>query len=358
MADNGAMSTRYPHLARHRIPYDIIHTDTLVSWLMKIAETKPFLDEYLGSPMEIKLLRRARVRAITYSNQIEGNPLGESEVTAVLAGKRIAGSKEAVAEVQNYHEALDYVESLVEGSRSIRLADMCDLQKLVTRGQIADKFSGRVRMIPVSIVNAATGEKIEECPAPHELKDLLDDLWRWLDDTKSMNPFARAFSFHFIAVAIHPFADGNGRTVRLMQHLLLLLGGERVARFVPSETAIMRKRDRYYSSIRQSRALGSLHPIVEFLAECFAEAAAEVVADGRKFLKEQSGRTPDARQQKILSYAKGSDSFSMADVVSWMPDVPRRTLERDVAALVKKRALKSKGELKSRVYQLASLKKK
>jgi hypothetical protein len=75
----------------------------------------------------------------------------------------------------------------------------------------------------VSIINASTGEKIDECPQPHELKDLLDDLWRWLDDTKNMSPFARAFAFHFIAVSIHPFADGNGRTVRLMQHLLLLL---------------------------------------------------------------------------------------------------------------------------------------
>ncbi len=352
MADNGAMDSRYPSLARLKIPYDVVHTEILVKWLMKIAETKPFLDNYLGSPLEVKLLRRAKVRAVTYSNQIEGNPLGEKEVTALLAGKRIAGSKEAIAEIRNYHEALDYVETLVESSRPIRFSEMCNLQKLITRGMIADPLSGRVRTIPVSIVNAVTVEKIEECPAPHELRGLLEDLWRWLDDTKSMNPFVRAFAFHFIAVAIHPFADGNGRTARLMQHLLLLLGGERVARFVPSETAIMRKRDRYYSSIRQSQALESLHPIVEFLAECFAEAAEEVVTEGRKLLKEKAGKTPDARRQRILSHAKGLESFSMADVAGWMPEIPRRTLERDVATLVKKRALKTMGEHKSRTYIL------
>jgi Fic family protein len=221
-----------------------------VRWLMKIAEAKPFLHEYLGSPLEVKLLRRAKVRAITYSNQIEGNPLGESEVTAVLAGKRVAGSKEAVTEIRNYHEALDYVDRLASDAWPIRLADMCDLQKLVTRGTTAEQFNGKIRSIPVSIVNAVTGERIEECPAPHELRGLLDDLWRWLEDTKGVNPFVRAFAFHFIAVAIHPFADGNGRTVRLMQHLLILSGDEDIARFVPSETAIMRKRELYYSSIR------------------------------------------------------------------------------------------------------------
>ncbi len=347
------MNSRYPHLSQLKIPHEVVHTDTLVKSLMRIAETKPFLDEYLGTPQEVKLLRKAKVRAITYSNQIEGNHLGESEVTAVLQGKHVAGSKKDVREVHNYHEALDYVERLFEDSRPLKVADMCDLQKLVTQGLIEERQCGRIRTLPVSIVNAATGEKLDECPQPHELKDLLDDLWRWLEDTKEMSPFVRAFAFHFIAVAIHPFADGNGRTVRLMQHLLLLLGGQRLARFVPSETAIMRSRDRYYTAIRQSRSLESLHPILEFLAECFAISAEEVVEEGRKLLRESAGKTPEARHRKILAYAKKQDEFSIQDVVKWMPDVPRRTVERDVATLVKKRALKTKGESKARVYSVA-----
>jgi Fic family protein len=293
-----------------------------------------------------------RISGGAYSNQIEGNQLGETEVTAVLQGKRVAGSQKDIKEVQNYHEALDYLERLIEDSRHIRLQDMCDLQRLVTEGLIEDRQCGRVRTIPVSIVTAATGAKIDECPQPHELKDLLDDLWRWLEDTKKMNPYTRAFAFHFIAVSIHPFADGNGRTIRLMQHLLLLLGGQRLARFVPSETTIMQNRDRYYTVIRQSRSLGSLHPILEFLAECFAVSAESVVEEGRKLLRESAGKTPEARQRKIFLHAKRAENFSMQDVVAWLPDIPRRTLERDVASLVKKRALKASGQLKARIYSL------
>jgi hypothetical protein len=48
-----------------------------------------------------------RISGGTYSNQIEGNQLGETEVTAVLQGKRVAGSQKDIKEVQNYHEALD-----------------------------------------------------------------------------------------------------------------------------------------------------------------------------------------------------------------------------------------------------------
>ncbi len=344
------MPSRYPALSHHKIPHEIVLTDTLVRHLMSIAETKPFLDEYLGTPQEVKLLRKAQVRAITYSNQIDGNTLGESEVTAVLQGRKIAGRPKDVREVQNYHAALDFVDTLAEGTRPLKISEMCDIQRLITQGLIEERQCGRVRSIPVSIVNAATGEVLKRCPEPHALKELLDDLWKWLEDSKDANPFARAFAFHFIAVSIHPFADGNGRTVRLMQHLLLLLGDQRLARFVPSETAIMRNRDRYYSAIRESRSLGRLSPILEFLAECFAESAKEVVDEGKKLLRDSAGKTPEARYRKILSHASKKKEFSMQDVIGWLPDVPRRTLERDMAALVKKRALQAKGERKARVY--------
>src|SRR5262249_11925408 len=163
-----------------------------------------------------------------------------------------------IIEVRNYRDALEYAESLAEDQRKFRISDMCDLQKLITKDLLSDqKQWGHVRTIRVDIVDANSGKKIDDVPEPHFLKDLLDDLWSWLDDQAQGNPFVRAFAFHYIAVAIHPFADGNGRTMRLMQHLLLLKGGEQIARFVPSETAIMATRDRYYSTIRQCKSLES-----------------------------------------------------------------------------------------------------
>lgn len=351
MADNGRVS-KYLHLDQHKIPHEITLTDSCVKWLMRIAEVKPFLDEHLGTPLEVQLLRRAKVRAITYSNQIEGNTLGEGDVTAVLNGKKIKGSPKDVKEVQNYHLALEYAEKLASDKRSLRIADFCDLQKLVTSDLLPKDQCGQIRTIPVSIINAATGDKIDDCPQPHALRDLLDDLWRWVSDTDGMNPYARAFAFHFIAVAIHPFVDGNGRTVRLMQHLLLLRQEAKIARFVPSETAIMRNRDRYYSSIRQSKALSSLHPILEFLAECFATAAEEVAKEGRTLLRSGADKKPDIRHKRIINLGKQSETFSIQQVIQMMPDVPRRTLERDLETLTKMKALMAIGDKKARKYGL------
>jgi len=351
MADNVKMP-KYKHLAKYRIPFELTLTDSFVKWLMKISETKPFIDEYLGSPLEVQLLRKAKVRAITYSNQIEGNSLQEDEVTAIIEGKHVAGSPRDIKEIQNYQTALNYVEQLSQETRKFTLRDFCDIQKLITSNILPEEQCGQIRSIDVSIVNSITGEKIEECPPPHALRDLLDDLWQWLDDTKGFNPFARAFAFHFIAVSIHPFVDGNGRTVRLMQHFLLLKDLQKIARFVPSESAILQQQNRYYEVLRQSRKLGSLHPVLEFLAECFAISAEQIAAEGKHLLKNSAQRKPDARKLKILSMAKKLRTFTIQNVLELFPSVPRRTLERDLENLVLNKKIKAKGDNKARTYSV------
>lgn len=350
MADNSDMN--YPALKRAKIPHELAVSNPLISWLMKIAEARPFLDETLGTPQELKLLRRAKIKAVTYSNQIEGNHLGESEVDSVLKGKKVQATAQEIKEIGNYRAALDYVERLAEDKRKLRPSDFCDIQRLVTDGLLAEKQVGRFRTISVSIINSATGEKIDECPEPHLLKELVDDLWRWLDDSQGVDPFIVAFGFHYIAVAIHPFADGNGRTVRLMQHLLLLRAGQRIARIVPSETVIMRERDRYYSTIRQAKALQSLYPFLEFLAECFAVASQEVVAEGKALLRKKADAHPKMRHDKIIAYARKQKTFSISEFLAVFTDIPRRTVERDLSELVKSKRLVATGEKKARVYRV------
>lgn len=341
----------YPAFKRHQIPYRFEYSDRIVQLLMRIAATKPYIEQYLGNPLEVQLLRQAKILAITYSNQIEGNRLEERGVTQALEQKNLESDDKDIIEVRNYRDALDYAETLAEDRRRLRINDMCDLQKLVTKDLIGDKKQwGHIRSIRVDIVDANSGKRIDEVPESHFLKELLNDLWRWLDDQSESNSFVRAFAFHYLAVAIHPFADGNGRTMRLMQHLLLLKDGEQIARFVPSETAIMATRDRYYSSIRRCKSLGSINPIVEYLAECFAVAAEKVIEDSKNLVRNSLDRKPAARHEKILSLGRRKSEFGIQDVIKILADVPRRTIERDLETLVREKKLEAKGEKRARVY--------
>jgi len=342
---------KYPAFKRHKIPCSFQYTDKLIKLLMRIAETKPYIEQYLGQPLELQLLRQAKILAITYSNQIEGNRLEERGVTQALENIKAKTMDKDIIEVRNYSDALHLVEILAAEKAKIKTRDICDLQKLVTKDLLADKKQwGDLRTIQVNIADANTGKKIDALPEPHFLKELMQELLLWLDDHQETNPFIKAFAFHYLAVAIHPYADGNGRTMRLMQHLLLLKDGEKIAKFVPSETAIMATRDRYYSSIRQCKSLGSLNPILEYLAECFAISAEKVIEDSKKMVKQSLDRKPEARREKIMSLSKQRKEFGINDVSKILPDVPERTLRRDLESLIKEKKLKSKGSKKTRLY--------
>ena len=116
---------KYKILDSLGIPTELSLDDNIVHWLMKIGECRPFFEEHLGSPLELDLLRKAKVRAITYSNQIEGNSLDEIKVDGVL---RASSSPNTEAkEIQNYHDALMFVEELAKDKRAVTQRDFCDI---------------------------------------------------------------------------------------------------------------------------------------------------------------------------------------------------------------------------------------
>lgn len=345
---------KYKLLESLGIPTQLVLNDEIVHWLMKIGECRPFFEEHLGSPLELDLLRKAKVRAITYSNQIEGNSLDEVKVDGVIQSS--PSSNAEAKEIQNYHDALMFVEELAKDSRPVTQRDFCDIQRLVTAGLIREEQIGRYRTICVSIANAEKqNEIIDTLPEPHHVEEAMNELWLWLEETKDRNAFTRAFAFHFIAVAIHPFVDGNGRTVRLMQHLLLLKSGEKIASFVPSETAIMRTRDQYYFKIRQVKKMNGLNSIIEYLAKCFYESAVDATHEGRLLISSGQKLSPTQRREKILQFSKSISEFTISQLQVEHQHVTKRTLERDLDQLVKNGKIIAIGQNKGRKYKYIQL---
>ena len=107
---------------------------------------------------------------------------------------------------------------------------------------IEDDFAGRIRNAGVRI----TGANFVP-PNANKVSDLLDELIQFVNENPlQLNDIELATIFHHKLVWIHPFFDGNGRTVRLAMNLLLKRRG-----FPP---AIILKKDRkkYYDALNQA----------------------------------------------------------------------------------------------------------
>ena len=177
------------------------------------------------------------------SNSIEGNTMSLRETQMVLQeGITIKGkSLREHFETHNHDKAIDYLFSIVDNNYVLRSIDILSLHGLVLRS-IEDDFAGRLRNGGVRISGANFVP-----PNANKVSDLLDDLIDFINTNPlGLNDIELAAVFHHKLVWIHPFFDGNGRTVRLAMNLLLMRCG-----FPP---AIILKNDRkkYYEALNQA----------------------------------------------------------------------------------------------------------
>jgi Fic family protein len=177
------------------------------------------------------------------SNSIEGNSLTLRETQMVLQeGITVKGiSLREHFEAHNHDKAIDYLFSIINDDYVLRSIDILSLHALVLRS-IEEDFAGRIRNGGVRISGANFVP-----PNANKVSDLLDELIDFINTNPlELNDIELAAIFHHKLVWIHPFFDGNGRTVRLSMNLLLMRCG-----FPP---AIILKNDRkkYYEALNQA----------------------------------------------------------------------------------------------------------
>ncbi|MCS6822856.1 MAG: Fic family protein [Cytophagaceae bacterium] len=177
------------------------------------------------------------------SNSIEGNTLSLQETRLILKeGITIKGkSLREHFEAHNHEKAIEYLYRIVREDYILRSIDILTLHELVMRS-IDDDYAGRIRNGGVRISGANFIP-----PNASKVPELLDELIAFVNNNPlGLNDILLATVFHHKFVWIHPFFDGNGRTVRLAMNLLLMRSG-----FPP---AIILKNDRkkYYEALNHA----------------------------------------------------------------------------------------------------------
>jgi Fic family protein len=226
-------------------------TDDMVADLDRLAAHKETLD--LRGPLPRRWLGRLRrelqASSIAASTSMEGVPVTVQEVRRLLAGDRPPGvSPDDAALVLGYRSAMEYALRRADSS-TLTWGDelLLAVQDRVLAG--AYPRAGRFREGPVYIRDGATGETRFHPPAAPELTALVDELMQWALDSKDPVPVRSAF-LHAGVAAIHPFADGNGRTARVIAALEMYRGGYRAPEFTSLEEWWGNHLADYYAAFR------------------------------------------------------------------------------------------------------------
>lgn len=115
-------------------------------------------------------------------------------------------------------------------------------------------------------VGVYAGKQLIHAGSPaNYVPDLMRQLFEWLKDSK-MRPLVKSCIFHYEFEFIHSFADGNGRTGRLWQSLILQKWKEFFA-WMPIETLIYAKQGGDYNALNASNSTGESTFFVVFMLE-------------------------------------------------------------------------------------------
>ena len=348
------------------ITFEVDLTKMSPAFWMVLGEARSKCDHLAKVPMPPTYARELHEinlsKGVHATTAIEGNTLSEEEVAAIL--RRHSTSAETdyqVHEVQNVIKAYNSVLELLRIGQTplltTALVQQFNVQVLDGLNLPPEVQPGEIRHHSVT-VGPYRGPDWERC------EELVQQMCDWLNgpsfsgDGTMRIPVAiiKASLAHLYLAWIHPFGDGNGRTARLCEFLVLVTCG------VPTSAAHLisnhcnKTRDEYYRQLQYASESGG--DVTRFLSYCalgFVEGLGEQLRwiYDRQFRltwheyvgSQVTGRDPDMRKRRAL----------IAEVLLFREPVAKKDIPRLTPELAQIYAASGPKTLARDLNELASI---
>ncbi|WP_027089419.1 Fic family protein [Thomasclavelia saccharogumia] len=231
------------------------YTHELVNELIKIEKYKTALDYlFLPTRAKQKLMYEAKLKKTHFSTSIEGNVLSLNQVERVIQSKDNGHRLNAEQEVQNYWDALTFLEKSAKKQRQIDLEFILELHDLLEKKGAKKKRIDFRRPTPPGVLFAVYDAKTRKPeyipPESNDIVPLMQELFNWYNENSHLPVPIIAAIMHYALVTIHPFFDGNGRTSRALATYILMINHYDFKGFNSFEEYYMSDLDGYYSSLQ------------------------------------------------------------------------------------------------------------
>jgi Fic family protein len=283
--------------------------------LLALSEAVAALRERIqGAAVELSwipaLQKDTRTRNVHASTAIEGNPLTLEQVRALEEGRILAASDaRSQREVLNYFAGLRYVEKNA-GKKIIRHEDVLQLHRILAAEVMDQGQAGRYRTVAVRV-----GRYMP--PPPGDVSGLMMELLDWWNKpANDLSPVISSAILHYRFEAIHPFADGNGRTGRALALWELYRRGFDTHHIFSVDEFYWEDRPRYYAALEAVRREGDdLTGWLEYCAEGLRQTLERVwlrvqsfqLAPGKKLILRP-------KQERLLRLLRDHGSMTPAEI--------------------------------------------
>lgn len=315
-------------------------THQITAGLTAIERARGFLEAATLSEAWVRRMsQRALLLEAHHTTHIEGTQLSVEQAEQVWAGKVVHGADaDDVRELLNYRGAFDLVSEYLSSGAPLSEGLIREIHKRLVAGVRGGRaLPGEWRTIQNYVANSATGEVIYTPPPPGEVPALMRELVEWLRNEEMIHPVLAAGIAQFQLVHIHPFVDGNGRTSRLLSTLVLYRAGYDFKRLFTISEFYDRDRAAFYAALQGVRkAHMDLTGWLEFFVTGLATQLQEVRVRGEQAMRADilaSEYHLSERQTLLVGALIERGSLTLAEAEHLLPDVARRTVQRDLKRL-------------------------
>jgi len=267
-----------------------LHVTNAELWLLlgEARAKREYLSQALLLPDVAQELHRLYLaKGVLATTAIEGNTLSEAEVLQHLRGElELPPSKKYLErEIDNLIRACNLIGAKAQSGESLAVTEgaIAELNVQVLEGLDLpqDVAPGRLREHEIEVAR-------HRAPAPRECGPLLKSLCEWLNGPDFEPPAAegmaevyailKAIVAHVYLDWIHPFGDGNGRTGRLVEFMILVDAG------LPPPSAHLlsnhynQTRTEYYRQLDQANWSGDLMPFLLYAVRGFVDQMRQQLA--------------------------------------------------------------------------------
>ena len=299
-------------------------TEEITNLIIEIGEQVGAAVTYDSLQPNPKLRRESRIKSIHSSLAIEQNTLTLEQVTDVINGKTVLGPPQDIREVKNAFEAYERISTLDPYS----VKNLLRAHKIMMEGLV--KEAGCFRSGNVGVY---AGKQLIHAGSPaNYVPDLMKQLFDWMKKSK-LHPLVKSCIFHYEFEFIHPFADGNGRTGRLWQSLILQKWKDFFA-WMPIESLIYEKQEGYYNALNASNTAGESTIFVIFMLAVIRYALRDVVESQNKAhgVGENVGINVGTNEDKVLALLKQDKKLTAKTLASTL-SLSDRQVERILSKL-------------------------
>ena len=250
-------------------PFDI--SNEMLKKVSDIMEKIGKLDSFTNLDKTPYLRKQTKINSVHSSVAIENNPLSLEQVKDVINGKLVIGKQKDIQEVKNAYKAYEMLKDINPYS----IEDLKKVHGVMTF--LVEEVSGEFRTTSEGVFDD-NGNCIFVCPPGDRVNSLMNDLFEWLNKNKdTIHPLILSSIFHYEFVFIHPFTNGNGRTVRLWQNSILYKWKD-IFEYLPIESKIHKYQDEYYNSIALCHKNANSNVFIEFMLKMIDETLDEAIS--------------------------------------------------------------------------------